>query len=441
MVERSKVFPASGRGILGETRHNGKSGIQGRPQPSKSQPSQKNTTSVQGLIQPRNKGAPECPQCGSRKIYKNGSRNTTQGPIQRFLCNECGHRFSEKSASEHRKLLNTKSNIPSDRQVCVIGAKNLDLAAETKTTVADGIRLLSDRQALKGKLLEFEFWMQKQGYKPQTIKARVARVRALATRGANLYDPETVKAVIALQKTWCDGTKANVVDTYTCFLQKEGLTWDPPRYKREEKIPFIPSEAELNLLIGAAGRKLGIFLQGLKETGADPGELAAIMPKDINKEARTITLNHPVKGHRPRILTVSQDLINRLGTVMKEHGRTFKAEQLRRAFLLKKKAVARKLSNPRLKEVKFITFRHWVGTMEYHRTKDILHVQRLLGHKSIQNTLIYIDLEAKIFNSPNDGFTSRIAHNVGEAASLVEAGFDYVTGEYSDGGKIFRKRK
>jgi len=79
--------------------------------------------------------------------------------------------------------------------------------------------------------------------------------------------------------------------------------------------------------------------------------------------------------------------------------------------------------------------------MKYHRTKDILHVQRLLGHKNIQNTLIYIDLEAKIFGKSSDGFTVRIAHDVGEAAALAEVGFEYVTGEYHDGGKIFRKRK
>jgi hypothetical protein len=79
--------------------------------------------------------------------------------------------------------------------------------------------------------------------------------------------------------------------------------------------------------------------------------------------------------------------------------------------------------------------------MEYHRTKDILHVQRLLGHKSIQNTLIYIDLENKLFTSQDDGFTVRVAHDVGEAATLIEAGFEYVTGEYSDGGKLFKKRK
>jgi len=231
------------------------------------------------------------------------------------------------------------------------------------------------------------------------------------------------------------------VDSYTCFLEKEGLTWGPPRYKRQEKIPFIPSEAELNMLIGGSGKTLSIFLQGLKETGTDPGELAAIESTDINKEARTITINHPVKGHRPRVLTVSQELINRLEPLMKQSGRLFDGDQLRRAFLYKRRTMVRKLSNPRLQKITFTTFRHWFATMEYHKTKDILHVQRLLGHKNIQNTLIYIDLEAKLFGKSSDNFTVRVAHDVGEAVALTEVGFEYVTGKYSDGGKIFRKHK
>lgn len=122
-------------------------------------------------------------------------------------------------------------------------------------------------------------------------------------------------------------------------------------------------------------------------------------------------------------------------------GQIFDQDQLRRAFYYKRKTTVHKLANLRLMKITFITLRHWFGTTEYHRTKDILHVQRLLGHKNIQNTLIYIDLESKLFNSTNDGFTVRVAHNVGEATSLVEVGFEYVTGEYNDGGKIFRKRK
>ena len=41
----------------------------------------------------------------------------------------------------------------------------------------------------------------------------------------------------------------------------------------------------------------------------------------------------------------------------------------------------------------------------------------------------------------NESFTARVADTVEDACELIEAGFEYVTGEYHDGGKIFRKRK
>jgi RecB family endonuclease NucS len=34
-----------------------------------------------------------------------------------------------------------------------------------------------------------------------------------------------------------------------------------------------------------------------------------------------------------------------------------------------------------------------------------------------------------------------VAAKVKEAIDLIEHGFEYVTGEYNDGGKIFKKRK
>jgi hypothetical protein len=75
--------------------------------------------------------------------------------------------------------------------------------------------------------------------------------------------------------------------------------------------------------------------------------------------------------------------------------------------------------------------------MEYHRTKDILYVKELLGHKNIQNTLVYTHL----VNFEDDEFHTAVADSTEKACKLVEAGFEYVTGEYNDGGKIFRKRK
>jgi len=79
------------------------------------------------------------------------------------------------------------------------------------------------------------------------------------------------------------------------------------------------------------------------------------------------------------------------------------------------------------------------GTMEYHKTKDILHVKELLGHKNINNTLIYINLERAVFKTSNDEFTVRAVNTLEEACKLLEVGFEYVTD--INGKKLFRKRK
>ena len=68
-----------------------------------------------------------------------------------------------------------------------------------------------------------------------------------------------------------------------------------------------------------------------------------------------------------------------------------------------------------------------------------MHVKEVLGYKNIQNTLIYIHLEAAIFKSGNDEFTVRTAKTVEEAKKLLEVGFEYVT--EVEGVKLFRKRK
>jgi len=69
--------------------------------------------------------------------------------------------------------------------------------------------------------------------------------------------------------------------------------------------------------------------------------------------------------------------------------------------------LARKLQNPRLKQIHFHTFRHWKVEHGCSTTiKDILFVMNFLGHRNIQNTLIYIQLEEAIFKDQNDEFIS-----------------------------------
>lgn len=75
--------------------------------------------------------------------------------------------------------------------------------------------------------------------------------------------------------------------------------------------------------------------------------------------------------------------------------------------------------------------------MEYHKTKDILHVMKMLGHKNINNTLRYTQL----IKTTEDDFTSKVAKTMEEACALIELGYEYVTEFRDQGVKIFRKRK
>ena len=97
--------------------------------------------------------------------------------------------------------------------------------------------------------------------------------------------------------------------------------------------------------------------------------------------------------------------------------------------------MAIKLQNPRLEQISFRTLRHYKATMEYHRTKDILHVMRILGHRNIKNTLRYTQL----IDFGTDEYVCKVAKTIKEAQELVESGFDYVT--EIDNVKLFRKRK
>ncbi len=75
--------------------------------------------------------------------------------------------------------------------------------------------------------------------------------------------------------------------------------------------------------------------------------------------------------------------------------------------------------------------------MEYHRTLNIKYVQKLLGHKKLENTDIYTQL----IDYQSDEWQVAHARNLEEENKLIEAGFEYV--RYSDKDSVanYRKRK
>ena len=97
-----------------------------------------------------------------------------------------------------------------------------------------------------------------------------------------------------------------------------------------------------------------------------------------------------------------------------------------------------KIRNPRRLKIQFHTLRYWKGTILYHETKDMYYVMQRLGHRNIQNTLLYVQLGEALFQG-ECGYISKVAKTEATICTLIEVGFDFVTD--LKGSKIFKKRK
>ena len=282
--------------------------------------------------------------------------------------------------------------------------------------------------------------MKKNGRAEDTIATHVQRLKNL-DKQCNITEPEEVKELIARLK-WQTNTKLNVAIIYDGFLKSIGKTWTRPQYKHESTLPaFIPTEAEIDTIIAAATPKTAALLQTLKETAARIGEVTRIQWKDIDTERKAIYI-HAEKGSNSRILPITDKLLTMLGRLPKKSDKVFTAKThgCRTAFEKLRDRTATKLSNPRLKQIHFHTFRHWKATMLYHNIKDIMTVKAFLGHKSVLSTQVYVNIEAALFLSTNDEWICKATRDPVEAQKLIETGFEYVA-TTPDGLMLFRKRK
>ena len=268
-----------------------------------------------------------------------------------------------------------------------------------------------------------------------TAYTYIKRLRLLSKIG-DLDNPENIKSIICTYQC-TESFKELLANSYDYYVRYKGLVWNKPKFVREDKPIFIPLESELDTLIAKARLKMSIFLQLLKETGVDSGEAWKPRWIDINIENKTVSIT-PTKNHNARVLPISTNLLSRLLKLPRIKERVFACKDLddfRRRYEGVHNALADKLGNPRIRMIAFRTFRHMKATMEYHKTKDILHIKWLLGHKRIENTLIYTHLV--YFTS--EEYACKVAKTIEEANELIESGFEYVA--EVDAVKLFRKRK
>jgi len=312
--------------------------------------------------------------------------------------------------------------------LAISGARQEPAQREGTTQAAD----------VKGRIVQFLWHLERENRSKRTIDCYGKFLNMLTRIGADLLDPDSVKEKVAKQTLWKENTKRMASAVYKSFAVFNGIPFTPPKYIINQKLPFIPTEQEIDSLIVASPKRLATILQLLKEIPIRIGEALALKWTDIDFEHNGIYVNTTEKNGKPRAFKISTKLVNMLNALPRKNERVFgKATYafMETRFTNTRKRLATKLQNPRLIQIHFHTLRHWKATMEYHRTKDILYIMRMLGHKNIESTLVYTQL----INFESDEYHSAVAQTVDEARKLLEGGSEYIC--QKDNVMLFRKRK
>ena len=215
-----------------------------------------------------------------------------------------------------------------------------------------------------------------------------------------------------------------------------------PVYRNEEREIVPPKKEKILMLIAEAYKTTSTKIRLSMETGLRPVELLSLKVKDVDLTQNII---YPItaKHGAPRKLKISNSLSARIQEYiikrrLQQDEQLFKGTSHRygNEFREVRNRLAKKLNDESIKTVRLYDLRHYFATTEYIKTKDLKHVQYLMGHKFSNTTDKYthvLDCNAE------EEYTVKVAKTLQEATDLIEHGFQYIT--EMEGLKIFKKRK
>ena len=134
----------------------------------------------------------------------------------------------------------------------------------------------------QGEVFNVLWYLKKQGYSEHTINF-VRKALNRIKNGCDFSNPDAVKGFIARLDV-ADSYKRNLCYAYEHYLKLKGLEWEKTRYYSRDRLPKIPEERTLDMLIASAYPSLSLKLSLSKETGLRPVELVSLRVKDVNLE-------------------------------------------------------------------------------------------------------------------------------------------------------------
>jgi integrase len=287
--------------------------------------------------------------------------------------------------------------------------------------------------------------LRNEGRTETTIKQVNYKLREIA-RNTIINNPEEVKAYIATARNQItheplsEESRNKIAYAYDKYCEKQKIVWKKPFYKVEEKTPLIPSTENVNTIINNATKRYTIIFTLLAEIGAERHELEKVMQADIDAEQGLISIRG-CKGHASgtyKLKTRTAEML-RIYLHKNPQERPFPTSKIMGdVWRQTRRRAATKLCKPELDRIILKSLRNYSGAQLYYKLPDPIAVMRHSRHKKLETTMHYI---RGITTSGEEEFICKAAATPQEATVLIEQGFQYITGEYNDGRKLFRKRK
>jgi integrase len=416
---------------------------------------------------------PACPECSNPKVFRNGFSTSDFGvKIQRYICRECGRRFSDQhdlAEAKHvadsylfalktdslREIDSLKVQVP-NIESCQIGdikkegkvSKNL---TETQKEISVSRREIpketgTEQIVVKANIdlviADYKQYIQKEHLANDlTLSKYVFRLRWLATKiGVDLFDPEDFKRQLAFDpelSTKSNCNKNSICKAYTSFVKKylhmedvkiPAFEYKTPEYK-------VPQTQHMEMLYASLSFQMQVFCFVLMATAARPIEALRIEWKDIDFVRRTIAINRPAKHGRTRtiplkgrfakVINMLEELKKRqinistcrnrrqrnLDLVFTYKGTDTAGQNFRRA----REAAAKRLGIPELEAITFYSNRHWRAVLERYLKGNSDAVANLLGENSDKYVKVYAPISERLYGSDKEW----------EPIEICEADLDY----------------
>ncbi len=129
------------------------------------------------------------------------------------------------------------------------------------------------------KILDVLWELKKAGKAKATIK-NIGKCLKVLDKHSNLNNPDNILTFVATANKK-NGYKRNLIMAYQHYVNRNGLTWKKPKYHQNAKMPKIPQEQKINLIMTKAPLKLRTAIGISKDTGLRPVDLMRVTLRDI----------------------------------------------------------------------------------------------------------------------------------------------------------------